>query len=70
MPNDLHPGDDVMFRNDRPAPDPKSVGLVGRIVDPGHRAPDASKVYVRFPNGWESWVDRGSLVPAPKQEHG
>ena len=49
-------GDYVMFRDDRPAPDIRSVGLVGQIVDPGHRAPDASKVYVRFPNGRESWL--------------
>ena len=67
MPDDMQIGDYVMFPDDRPAPDIQSMGLVGQIIDPGHKAPDASKVYVRFPNGRESWVDRGSLVPAPKR---
>ena len=60
-------GDYVLFLENRPVPDVQSVGLVGRVVDPGHKPPDASKVYVRFPNGREFWVDRGSLVHAPKQ---
>jgi hypothetical protein len=66
MPHEIQIGDDVMFLENRPVPDNLSVGLVGQVVDPGHRPPDASKVYVRFPNGREFWVDRGSLVHAPK----
>ena len=61
-------GDHVMFLENRPAPDIQSVGLVGQVIDPGHKSPDASKVYVRFPDGREFWVDRGSLVHAPKQD--
>jgi hypothetical protein len=57
-----------IFLENRPVPDILSVGLIGQVVDPGNTPPDASKVYVRFPNGRESWVDRGSLVHAPKQD--
>ena len=45
-------GDHDMFLENRPAPD-QSVGLVGQVIDPGHKSPDASKVYVRFPDGLE-----------------
>ncbi len=68
MKNEIRIGDYVMFRDDRPPPDVRSLGLVGQVVDPGHKAPDATKVYVRFPNGRESWVDRGSLVHAPNHD--
>jgi hypothetical protein len=66
VPHEIRVGDHVMFLENRPVPDIQSVGLIGQVVDPGHTPPDASKVYVRFPNGHESWVDRGSLVHAPK----
>jgi hypothetical protein len=68
MQPEIRIGDDVMFLENRAVPDVQSVGLVGQVVDPGHKPPDASKVYVRFPNGREFWVDRGSLVHAPKQD--
>jgi hypothetical protein len=66
MPNEIRIGDHVMFLENRPAPDILSVGLVGQIVDPGYTPLSSSQVYVRFPNGREYWVDRGSLVHAPK----
>jgi hypothetical protein len=66
MTPEIQIGDHVMFLENRPAPDVLSVGLIGEVVDPGHTAPSASQVYVRFPNGREFWVDRGSLVHAPK----
>jgi hypothetical protein len=66
MPNEIQIGDGVMLRDDRPVPFIRSIGLVGEIVDPGHRPPDPTKVYVRFPKGDEGWVDRGCLVLARK----
>ena len=68
MTQEIQIGDHVLFLENRPVPDVQSVGLVGRVVDPGHEPPDAWKVYVRFPKGREFWVDRGSLVHAPKQD--
>ncbi len=66
MSKEFQIGDYVMLRDDRPA-DLRSLGVVGQIVDPGHNAPDPTTVYVRVPNGRESWLDRGSLVHAPNQ---
>ena len=70
MGHEIQIGDYVLFLENRPVPDIQSVGLVGQVINPGHASSDASKVYVRFPNGREYWVDRGSLVHAPKQPEG
>jgi len=68
MPDEIQIGDNVMFLENRPVPDILSVGLVGQVINPGYVPPDATKVYVGFPNGREFLVDRGSLVHAPKQD--
>jgi hypothetical protein len=65
MSIEIRLGDYVVFREDRPAPDVRSLGLVGQVIDPGYKPPDPTKVYVRFPNGRESWMDRGSLLLSP-----
>jgi hypothetical protein len=49
MTHEIQIGDYVLFLENRPVPDVQSVGSVGQVVDPGHKPPDASKVYVRFP---------------------
>jgi hypothetical protein len=66
MPQEIRIGDYVMLLENRPVPDIRSVGLVGQVIDPGYAPRSESEVYVRFPNGRESWVDRGSLAHAPK----
>jgi transcriptional regulator with XRE-family HTH domain len=65
MPNEIRIGDRIMLRDNIAVPFVRSIGSIGDVVDPGHTAPDATKVYVRFPNGEEGWVDRGCLVLAP-----
>jgi transcriptional regulator with XRE-family HTH domain len=65
MPNEIRIGDRIMQRDNIAVPFIRSIGSIGDVVDPGHTAPDATKVYVRFPNGDEGWVDRGCLVLAP-----
>jgi transcriptional regulator with XRE-family HTH domain len=65
MPNEIRIGDRIMLRDNIAVPFIRSIGSIGDVVDPGHTVPDATKVYVRFPNGDEGWVDRGCLVLAP-----
>jgi hypothetical protein len=49
MTHEIQIGDYVLFLENRPVPDVQSVGLVGQVVDPGHKPPDSSKVYVSLP---------------------
>jgi transcriptional regulator with XRE-family HTH domain len=58
----LRVGDSVKYREDRPGPDPRNVGKVGQIVDPGRPPISANCVFVRFPGEPELEVDRGALL--------
>jgi hypothetical protein len=54
-------GDFVKVREDRPAASPRHVGMVGQIVKADHTPQDSSKVYIRYNNGEEFWIDPGAL---------
>jgi hypothetical protein len=54
--------DFVKYREDRPPPDLRNVGKVGRVVDPGRTPSFPTYVFVQFPGEPECEIDRGALV--------
>ena len=55
--------DFVTLIEDRPAP--SYVGIIGRVADPGYAPPDAAKVYVKYDEGDEFWIDGAALTIVP-----
>ena len=59
----LQVGDLVTYRADHFSADPRKLGKVGRIIEPDHKPPFPTHVYVEFDGDGGTWVDRGALVP-------
>lgn len=55
--------DFVTLRDERPAP--SYVGIVGRVADPGYASPDPAKVYIKYEEGDEFWIESAALVVVP-----